>query len=154
GARYAELAARHASLIDEHQVAAVHVHVEIPDADTGVRALRGLAGWLPFLKAITGNSPWWSARDTGFESWRAILLRRWTTGGCPPAVSSAAEYAARASALVGVGGTRDEATVAWDVRLSSHYPTVELRVADSQLTADDAVLVALIARGIVASALR
>lgn len=154
GARYAELAARHASLIDEHQVAAVHVHVEIPDADTGVRALRELAAWLPFLKAVSGNAPWWSGHDTGFESWRAILLRRWTTGGCPPAVATGAEYAARAAALVGVGGTRDEATVAWDVRLSSQYPTVELRVVDAQLTADDALLVALIARGLVSSAIR
>lgn len=154
GARYAELAERHAALIDEHQVAAVHVHVEIPDADTGVRALRNLAGRLPFVKAITGNSPWWSAHDTGFDSWRTILLRRWTTGGCPPDVSTAAEYTARASALVGVGGTRDEATVAWDVRLSPSYPTVELRVVDAELTADDALLVALIARGLVSAAIR
>lgn len=154
GTRYVELAERHASLIDEHQIAALHVHVEVPDSDAAVRALRSLASWLPFLKSITGNSPWWNAHDTGFDSWRTILLRRWTTGGCPPAVSSAAEYAARASALVGVGGTRDEATVAWDVRLSPRYPTVELRVADAQLAAEDALLVALIARGLVSSAIR
>lgn len=154
GARYAELAERHATLIDEHQVAALHIHVEVVDQEARVRALRKLAGWLPFLKAITGNSPWWSAHDTGFDSWRAILLRRWTTGGCPPAVSTAAEYAARASALVGVGGTRDEATVAWDVRLSPRYPTVELRIADAQLTTDDALLAALIARGLVSAAIR
>ncbi len=154
GARYAELAERHATLIDEHQVAAVHVHVGVPDPDTGVRALRNLASWLPFLKAVSGNSPWWSAHETGFDSWRAILLRRWTTGGCPPDVSTAEDYAARAAALVGVGGTRDEATVAWDVRLSSRHPTVELRVVDAQLTADDALLTALIARGLVSAAIR
>ncbi len=154
GDRYADLAHRHASLIDEHQVAAVHVHVGVPDPDAGVRALRSLAAWLPFLKTISGNAPWWRGDDTGFASWRAILLRRWTTGGCPPDVATAEEYSARSRALVGVGGTRDEATVAWDVRLSSRYPTVELRVVDSQLTADDALLAALIARGLVSRALR
>lgn len=154
GDRYAELADRHATLIDDHQLAAVHVHVGVPDPEAGVRALRMLAAWLPFLKAISGNSPWWRGEDTGFESWRTVLLRRWTTNGSPPDVSNAADYAARVAALVGVGGTRDEATVAWDVRVSSHYPTVELRVADAQLTADDALLVALLARGLVSTAIR
>ncbi len=153
GTRYAELAARHATLIGGHQLAALHVHVEVPDPEAGVAALRCLAGWLPFLKTITGNSPWWGGHDTGFASWRAVQLRRWTTGGCPPPVTSADEYATRAAALVGIGGTRDIATVAWDVRLSPRYPTVELRVADSQLTADDALLIALIARGLVSAAI-
>ncbi|QNO38118.1 YbdK family carboxylate-amine ligase [Protaetiibacter sp. SSC-01] len=154
GARYAELAERHATLIDEHQVAAVHVHVGVPEPDAGVRGLRMVAAWLPLFKTISGNSPWWSAADSGFASWRTVLLRRWTTGGCPPAVADAEEYAARSNALVGIGGTRDEATVAWDVRLSSRYPTVELRVVDAQLTADDALLTALIARGLVSAAIR
>lgn len=154
GVRYAQLAQRHAALIDEHQVAALHVHVEIPNADAGVHALRTLAAWLPFLKAITGNSPWWGGRDTGFASWRTVLLRRWTTAGCPPAVVNAKEYAARATRLIGIGGTRDAASVAWDIRLSPRYPTIELRVADSQLSADDALTVALLARGLVSSAIR
>jgi len=154
GDRYAELAQRHATLIDGHQVAALHVHVEVPNPDAGVAALRSLAGWLPFLKTISGNSPWWNGVDTGFASWRSVQLRRWTTGGCPPPVSTAVEYASRAAALVGVGGTRDIATVAWDVRLSPRYPTVELRVADAQQTADDALLIALVARGLVSAAIR
>ncbi len=152
--RYADLARRHASLVDDHQVAGLHVHIEVPDPEAGVRALAALAGWLPLLKAVSANSPWWRGRDTGFESWRSVLLRRWTTFGCPPAVVSAQDYAARIAALVGVGGTRDEATVAWDVRLSSRYPTVELRAPDAQLSADDAVAIALIARGLVSAAIR
>lgn len=152
--RYAELAGRHATLIDDHQLAGLHVHVEVPDPEAGIRALAALASWLPMLKAVSVNSPWWRGHDTGFESWRGVLLRRWTTFGCPPAVSDAADYAARVAALVGVGGTRDEATIAWDVRMSSRYPTVELRVADAQLAADDALLIALIARGLVSAAIR
>ncbi|WP_167051744.1 YbdK family carboxylate-amine ligase [Salinibacterium sp. ZJ77] len=152
--RYADLAERHASLVDDHQVAGLHVHVEVPDPEAAIRGLAALASWLPLLKAVSANSPWWRGRDTGFESWRSVLLRRWTTFGCPPSVSTAGEYAARVAALVGVGGTQDEATLAWDVRISSRYPTVELRAADAQLTADDSLVVVLIARGLVSSAIR
>ncbi len=154
GERYADLAERHASLVDDHQVAGLHVHVGVPDPDAGIRALGALASWLPFLTAISANSPWWRGLDTGFESWRGVLLRRWTTHGCPPAVATAAEYDERVRALVGLGGTRDAATIAWDVRMSPRYPTVELRVADSQLTADDALAVSLIARGLASRAMR
>jgi carboxylate-amine ligase len=43
--------------------------------------------------------------------------------------------------------------VYWDVRPSSHLPTVEVRVADVAATADEAVLLAALVRGLVATAL-
>ncbi|TPW77513.1 carboxylate-amine ligase [Schumannella soli] len=150
--RYAGIAAAHATLLDDHQVAALHVHVEVPDLEQRVRVANALRDWLPLLRAATANSPLWRGADSGFASWRAILLRRWTTSGCPPVFADADDQRNRTAALVGLGGSRDAATLAWDVRLSPRYPTVELRVADAQLAPADSVALAALTRALVAAA--
>ena len=43
----------------------------------------------------------------------------------------------------------DSGMVHFDARLSRHYPTIEIRVADVCLRADDAVLIATLARALV-----
>ena len=42
----------------------------------------------------------------------------------------------------------------FDARLSAHYPTVEIRVADACPAVDDAVLIAALARALVVTAAR
>ena len=140
-------------VIADHQVNGLHVHVAVPNREVGVRVLGRIRPWLPTLLALSGNSPFWRGVDTGFASWRTIMMRRWVTGGCPPIFADAADYDRRLAALVGIGGTVDVETVAWNARLSEHYPTVEFRVFDAQLDAADSVLLAALARGLVERAI-
>jgi carboxylate-amine ligase len=147
--RYGALAEEYRGIAFEHQINALHVHVEVTSRDAGVRALNTARAWLPALLAVSGNSPFWRARDCGFDSWRTIHMRRWTTNGCPPSFVDAADYDSRISRLVGVGGTPDIATVAWNARLSHHQPTVEFRVFDAQLEAWQSVLLAGLCRALV-----
>ncbi len=147
--RYDRVRSGFREVIADHQVSGLHVHVAVPDREVGVRVLGRIRPWLPTLLALSGNSPFWRGVDTGFASWRTIMMRRWVTGGCPPVFRDAEDYDRRLAALVGVGGTVDVETVAWNARLSEHYPTVEFRVFDAQLDAADSVLLAALARGIV-----
>ena len=151
--RYDRVRASFREVIADHQVSGLHVHVAVPNREVGVRVLGRIRPWLPTLLALSGNSPYWRGVDTGFASWRTIMMRRWVTAGCPPAFRDAADYDRRLAALVGIGGTVDVETVAWNARLSEHYPTVEFRVFDAQLTAADSVLLAALARGIVERAI-
>lgn len=151
--RYREVGERMGALIDEHRVQALHVHVEVPCRDAGVAALNRLRIWLPTVLALSVNSPFRSEADTGFGSWRSVALRRWSTAGCPPRFASADDYDRRERALIGLGATVDRGAIAWQARLSSRYPTLEIRVADAQLDAADAVLIAGICRALVRSAL-
>lgn len=151
--RYRALGAGARGLLDDHQICATQVHVGVPDREAGVRALNGIRVWLPTLMALTGNSPFWRGRDTGFASWRAVIMRRWATTGCPPVFTDAADYDRRLRRLVGVGGTIDTATVAWYARLSERYPTLEVRVADAQLDVPSALLVAALSRALVVTGL-
>jgi carboxylate-amine ligase len=151
--RYRALGSEARGLIHDHQIGATQVHVGVPSRDAGVLALNSLRVWLPTLMALTGNAPFWSGRDTGFSSWRAVIMRRWGTTGCPPVFADAAEYDQRLARLMGVGGTIDAATVAWYARLSERYPTVEVRVADAQLDLAPTLLLAAFARALVVTGL-
>jgi carboxylate-amine ligase len=151
--RYHRVVRDMAGVIADHQMSGLHVHVGVPSREHGVAALNAVRPWLPLLTAMTGNSPLWRGHETGYESWRTIQLRRWTTAGCPPRFADAADYDRRIRQLLGVGGTTDLALIAWNVRLSEHLPTIEFRMADAQLTTDDTLLVAALCRALVLRAI-
>mgnify|MGYP000586771398 CR=1 FL=1 len=151
--RYHRVVRDMAGIIADHQMSGLHVHVGIPSREHGVAALNAARPWLPLLTAMTGNSPLWRANVTGYESWRTVQLRRWTTAGCPPRFADAADYDRRIRGMLGFGGLVELALIAWNVRLSEHLPTIEFRMADAQLTADDTLLVAALCRALVVRAI-
>lgn len=151
--RYHRIVRDMGGIIADHQMSGLHVHVGIPSREHGVAALNAARPWLPLLTAMSGNSPLWRGYDTGYASWRTIQLRRWTTSGCPPQFTDAADYDRRLRQLLGIGGMTDLALVAWNVRLSERLPTIEFRMADAQLTADDTILLAALCRALVMRAL-
>ncbi|PPG27088.1 YbdK family carboxylate-amine ligase [Pseudoclavibacter sp. RFBB5] len=148
-ARYGELASEYRGLVREHQINAIHVHVGISSREEGVRIMNAVRGWTPVLLALSTNSPHWRGEDSGFDSWRTIQMRRWTTHDCPPVFVDAEDYRQRMERLVGVGGTIDAGSVAWNMRLSANHPTIEFRVFDAQLETRETVLLALICRALV-----
>jgi carboxylate-amine ligase len=149
--RYREIASHFGAIVPDHQINGLHVHVGVPSRDAAVSAMNVLRPWLPTLLALSANSPFWRGADTGFDSWRAIHGRRWTTFGVPPRFTDAADYDARTAALRGVGGTSDAGTLNWVARPSERFPTVEVRVFDAQLDARTSVALAALVRGLVGS---
>jgi carboxylate-amine ligase len=151
--RYERVIGAYRQIIADHQINGLHIHVAVPDRDAGVHALNRVRIWMPLLQAMSGNSPFWRGVDTGFDSWRNIMLRRWAVSGTPPSFIDGADYDRRLGAIVGLGGTFDTGMVTWNARLSEHVPTLEVRVCDAQLETADTVLLAAIVRGLVATAL-
>jgi carboxylate-amine ligase len=147
-AHYDAVAAHLGEITREHQVQGLHVHVEVPDEEQRVQALNRLRAWLPLLHALTVNAPFTRGRHSGFESWRNIIIRRLPTSWCPPQFRDAADYHARVERLVALGAITEPSSLAWAVRLSERYPTVEARVFDAQLTADDSVFAAQLTRAV------
>jgi glutamate---cysteine ligase / carboxylate-amine ligase len=151
--RYHRIVRDVGGVIADHQVSGLHVHVGVPDREAGVVALNGARPWMPLMTALASNSPLWRGFDTGYSSWRTILLRRWTISGCPPSFLDAADYDRRIHRLLGIGGTADLALIAWDVRLSEHLPTIEFRMGDAQLDAESTLLIAALCRALVSHSL-
>lgn len=148
-ARYRRMEDEARQLVDEQLICGMHVHVAVPDPETGVAVLNRIRVWLPTLLAMSVNSPLWDGRDTGFASWRTIVFGRWPVSGPPPYFHGYSDYEERVEALVSSGVIADRGQLYWQARLSDHYPTVEIRCMDVQLRADDAVMLAGIVRALV-----
>lgn len=140
-------------LVDEQLINGMHIHVGVPDRTAGVAVLNHLRPWLPVLVALSGNSPFWGGRDTGFASWRTVVFGRWPVSGPPPEFADAADYDRRVRALVTGGAIRDAQQIYWQARLSERYRTVEVRAPDVQLRVEEAVMLAGLIRGLAQSAI-
>ncbi|MGN6302366.1 MAG: glutamate--cysteine ligase [Angustibacter sp.] len=146
--RYDRLRARGAGLVTQQLIAGLHLHLgvgdpsgaDLVDDDVRVAAVDGLRPWLPALLAITANSPFWLGSDTGFASYRQIHWQRWPVVGPPPRTRDTRGWQEAVAGLVATEVVDDASYVYWDVRLSTRFPTVEVRVADVPATVDDAAL--------------
>ncbi|MGI5168145.1 carboxylate-amine ligase [Spirillospora sp. CA-253888] len=152
--RYRLMAAAYGPTADEQLSCGCHVHVNVTSPDEGVAVLDRIRPWLPPLLALSANSPFWQGHDTGYDSWRQQVWGRWPSTGPTELFGSAKTYRATIDALLETGALLDEGMVYFDARLSRHYPTVEIRVADVCLDADDTVLMAVLIRALVDTAAR
>jgi carboxylate-amine ligase len=150
--RYEWMAEEYRQVVVEQQVCACQVQVGVPDPDLAVRVTRRIRAWLPTLLAMSVSSPYFAGQDTGYASYRSIVISRWPTVGPPPDVASHAEYQSVVATLVDSGVISDAGMIYFDARPSSHYPTVEIRVADAMPMVDDVVLLAALGRALVVTA--
>lgn len=131
-----------------------HVHVQIESESEGVAVLDRIRGWLPCLLALSANSPFWQGQDSGYASFRSQVWSRLPSAGPTGLFGSAATYHATTRAMIESQTLLDLGMVYFDARLSRKRPTVEVRIADVCLIADDAVLLAALVRGLVDTAAR
>jgi carboxylate-amine ligase len=150
--RYLELARRFPFAMSTNGICACHVHVAVPSRQLGVEVLLRLRRWLPALIALTANSPIWQGRDTGSASQRFVFASRWPTTVPAPPVRSVGEYDDLLSGAISAGQALDARSVYFLARLSPRYPTIETRVADVSLTADETLCYAGLVRALVTMA--
>src|ERR671936_2487950 len=93
-------APRYQGLVEElrwvaEQVAifGLHVHIGMPSGDTAVGVANTLRTNVPELLALSANSPFWQARETGLASTRSVVFDTMPRTGLPPRFSSFAEFA-------------------------------------------------------------
>ncbi|MCD0449159.1 glutamate--cysteine ligase [Actinocorallia sp. API 0066] len=152
GERFARVRDLYAGVARGYQVCGCHVHVGVPDRETAVAVVNHLRPWLPVLLALSVNSPYHHARDSGYASWRMVEQAPFPGGGVPPYFRSAREHDEAVARLVDCGVLVDPAMTFWTARPSPRYPTVEVRAADAAGTVGEAVLQAALTRALVATA--
>jgi carboxylate-amine ligase len=150
--RYQRMAAEFGGVARSSLTCACHVHVAIPDRATGLAMSNRIRPWLPVLLALTANSPWHEGMDTRYASWRHVMWSRWPSAGPPPYFESVDHYESTVAALSVTGAILDRGMIYWDIRLSEHQPTVEVRISDVAATPRDAALLAVLVRALAARA--
>ncbi|MEB8328329.1 carboxylate-amine ligase [Flavobacteriaceae bacterium KMM 6897] len=128
----------------------LHVHVGIPSREEGLQIMNVARYFLPHLYALSTNSPFWEARETGFKSYRSKIFDKFPRTGIPPYFSSVAEYDKFVEILVKTNCIDNGKKIWWDIRLHPFYPTVEFRVCDMVMTVDEVICIAAIMQCIIA----
>ena len=147
--RYERMAELFGMTAHEQLTCGCHVHVGISSAEEGVAVLDRAGPWLATLLALSGNSPFWQGRDSEYASFRYQVWGRWPTSGPAGPFGTSRAYRETIEQMVASGTLIDPGMVYFDARLSERYPTLEIRIADVCLRAEDAVLIAALARALV-----
>ncbi|WP_030164222.1 glutamate--cysteine ligase [Spirillospora albida] len=150
--RYRRMSDAYGLTAAEQLTCGCHVHVGVESPEEGVAVLDRIRPWLPPLLALSANSPFWQGSDTGYDSWRHQVWGRWPSSGPTELFGSPEAYRATVDTMLRSGALLDEGMVYFDARLSRHYPTVEVRVMDVCLDADDTALMAALVRALVDTA--
>jgi carboxylate-amine ligase len=147
---YAAIREEYRELAETQSIFGMHVHVGVPRGVDRTRVANAARFYLPHLLALTGSSPFYQGRDTGYCSFRTLLWRRWPRSGAPPRFEDAAELALLLRWLTETECLDGPGRLYWDLRPHHRYPTIEFRAADVTPRLEDAVAAAALARAVVA----
>ncbi len=151
GDRYERMTSQFGRFARMQLTCGMHIHVAVDSPTEGVAVLDRMRGWLAVLLALSANSPFLAGHDTGYASYRTVLWGQWPTSGVADPFGGLEEYERARAALVSSGAAIDDGMIYFDARLSARYPTVEIRVADVCVHPEDAVVIAALARALVAT---
>lgn len=127
-------------------ISGMHVHVGIPDEDLRIDYMNQTTYFLPHLLALSTSSPFWEGHLTGLMSYRVAVWDEMPRSGLPEQFESFGEYERHVNVLVKAGLIEDGTKIWWDIRPSTRFPTIEMRLTDVCTRIDDAVCVAALYR--------
>jgi glutamate---cysteine ligase / carboxylate-amine ligase len=130
--RYRELIAGLQFIARQELIFGVHVHVAVDDPDKAIHVANGMRVHVPLLLALSANSPFWRADDTGLLSTRTPIFRAFPRVGIPPRYDNWADYEKRIEFMRTAKTIQDYTYLWYDVRPHPAFGTVEVRVMDSQ----------------------
>lgn len=148
---------RYKQVVDDMQQVAranlifgLHVHVGIENRESGIHVMNAARYFLPHVFALSTNSPFWVGRNTGFKSYRSKVFDRFPRTGIPDYFQSIGEYDNYVNLLVKTNCIDNAKKIWWDIRLHPFFNTLEFRICDIPLRAEETVTLAALMQAIVA----
>jgi len=130
--RYRDLIAGLQFVARQELIFGIHVHVGIDDPDKAIHVTNGMRVHLPLLLALSANSPFWRAHETGLHSARTPIFRAFPRVGIPPRYDDFEDWSRRIEFMEQSKVIADYTYLWYDVRPHPRFGTVEIRVMDSQ----------------------
>ncbi len=148
---------RYKQVIDDMQQVAranlifgLHVHVGIDDREKAIQLMNEARYFLPHIFALSTNSPFWIGRNTGFKSYRVKVFDRFPRTGIPDYFSSVAEYDNFINLLIKTGCIDNAKKIWWDIRMHPFFNTLEFRICDIPMRADETIAIAALIQAVIA----
>ncbi len=133
----------------------LHVHVGIRGPDRAVQVCDRLRPVLPLLLAISASSPFLDGRDSGLASARSqIFTKSFPRCGVPEPFGSWDAFTEYVKFLERTGSIVEYTQVWWSIRPHPAFGTVEVRICDCQISAQESEGLAALIVACVAQAAR
>jgi glutamate---cysteine ligase / carboxylate-amine ligase len=146
---------RYEQLIQDFQTVAranlifgLHVHIGIEDRELAIGIMNEVRYFLPHVLALSANSPFWLGRETGWMSYRTKVFDKFPRTNIPDYYSSYSDYEDLVTILLKTGSIADAKQIWWDVRPHPYFPTLEYRIADIPMRADETLALAALLQAI------
>ncbi|HYK38110.1 carboxylate-amine ligase [Alloacidobacterium sp.] len=128
----------------------LHVHIGVEDREAAIRIMNSLRYFLPHILALSTNSPFWRGMKTGLKSYRAKVFDKFPRTNIPDSFSSYAEYEAFVNLLIKTNCLDNAKKIWWDVRPHPFFNTVEVRICDLPMRAEETLAIAALIQATVA----
>jgi carboxylate-amine ligase len=140
---------RYAKVVEDLQLVArsnlifgLHVHVGIEDREAAIRIMNSLRYFLPHILALSTNSPFWLGMETGYKSYRAKVFENFPRTNLPDSFASYSEFENYVNLLIKTNSIDNAKKLWWDVRPHPFFNTVEVRICDIPMRAEESVAIA------------
>jgi len=150
GDRYRAIADEYTWAATRTLVCGLHVHIAVGGADRALAVFNALRSFLPELAALAANSPFLEGVDTRMCSIRPKLNEFYPRSGIPPAFGTWEELVAFVSWGRSGGLFPDESHFWYEMRPHPVHGTIEIRVADTQTSVEDASAFVALVQALVA----
>ena len=148
---------RYKNIVEDMQLVAranlifgLHVHIGIDDRETAIHMMNHARYFLPHILALSTNSPFWLGMNTGLKSYRCKVFDKFPRTNIPDYFPSWGEYDNFIKLLIKTNCIDNAKKIWWDIRPHPFFNTIEFRVCDIPMRADETIALAALIQATVA----
>ena len=148
---------RYKNIVEDMQLVAranlifgLHVHIGIEDRETSIHMMNHARYFLPHILALSTNSPFWLGMNTGLKSYRCKVFDKFPRTNIPDYFPSWGEYENFIKLLIKTNCIDNAKKIWWDIRPHPFFNTIEFRVCDIPMRADETIAIAALIQATVA----
>ncbi|MEO8166866.1 MAG: carboxylate-amine ligase [bacterium] len=127
----------------------LHVHVGIEDKEATIHLMNAARYFLPHILALSANSPFWMGRNTGLKSYRCKVFDKFPRTNIPDYFPSYGEYENFVNLLIKTNCIDNAKKIWWDMRPHPFFGTLEFRICDIPMRADETIALAALMQAII-----
>jgi carboxylate-amine ligase len=148
---------RYKNIVEDMQLVAranlifgLHVHIGIEDREIALQLLNLARYLLQLILALSTNSPFWLGMNTGLKSYRCKVFDKFPRTNIPDYFPSWGEYENFIKLLIKTNSIDNAKKIWWDIRPHPFFNTLEFRVCDIPMRADETLALAALIQATVA----
>src|SRR4051794_35728541 len=128
----------------------LHVHIGVEDRETAIQLMNSARYFLPHLLALSANSPFWVGMETGLRSYRCKVFDKFPRTNIPDLYQSWSEFENYVNLLIHTNCIDNAKKIWWDIRPHPNFPTLEFRICDVPMRADETIAIAALIQATIA----